>query len=301
MAQAIAPDIGRSGQQQLRLAVGDMFMAIFFGIVVGLALGLTGGGGSIFAVPLLIYGLGVGAKSAVAISLGAVAVTSAVGAAQSWRQEVIELRAALIFAVAGMAAAPLGVFIGGYVSPTLIVIMFASLMFVVAIRMALKAWQSPDESSVVRARVPSQAKADPGTVCHFSNDGRLKLNTPCSAALVGAGLIVGILSGLLGVGGGFLIVPALILVTEMRIHQAIGTSLLVITLTGLSGFASAIVAGREIDWVLTGLFILGGMLGMFGGRLLARFLAGRTLQSTFALVMIVVAVFMLAKELVFAT
>lgn len=272
-------------------------MSIVFGIVVGLALGLTGGGGSIFAVPLLIYGLGVAPKSAVAVSLGAVAVTAAVGAAQSWRDGVIEMRAALIFAVTSMAAAPLGIYLGGYVSQAVIVVLFAVLMLVVAGRMGLKARQPGSDSSVVRARTSNEAYNDPGTVCHYSPDGRLRMTAPCSAALLAAGVVVGVLSGFLGVGGGFLIVPALMLITEMGIHRAVATSLLVITLTGLSGLGSAFVSGREIDWALTGLFIVGGILGMFGGRVLARYLAGRTLQVVFAVAMVGVAVFMLIKQL----
>lgn len=273
-------------------------MTIIFGIVVGLALGLTGGGGSIFAVPLLIYGLGVTPKSAVAISLGAVATTAAVGAAQSWREGVIEIRAALIFAVTGMATAPLGMYLGGYVSETLIVILFAVLMLVVASRMALKARRSGPDAAVVRARTSNEAYNDPGTVCQYSPDGRLRVTAPCGAALLAAGVAVGVLSGFLGVGGGFLIVPALMLITEMGIHRAVATSLLVITLTGLSGVGSAFISGREIDWTLMGLFIAGGVIGMFGGRLLARFLAGRTLQILFAIAMLAIAVFMLLKQLV---
>ncbi|WP_123630049.1 sulfite exporter TauE/SafE family protein [Salinisphaera orenii] len=273
-------------------------MGIVFGIVVGLALGLTGGGGSIFAVPLLIYGLDVAPASAVAISLGAVAITAAFGAAEGLYRGVVELRAALIFAVAGMLAAPLGVYIGGRVSDTLVVLSFAALMAVVAVRMGLKARRRPDESRVVRARLSAEAEGDAGTVCHYSNDGRLRLNAPCSAALAGVGLVVGVLSGFFGVGGGFLIVPALILITEMGIHRAVATSLLVITLIGLSGLGSAAVSGREIDWALTGLFVIGGVLGMFSGRVLARYLAGATLQFVFAVAMLATAAFIVVERLV---
>ena len=136
--------------------------------------------------------------------------------------------------------------------------------------------------------------------CRYSRDGRLRLNAPCSAALVVAGLVVGVLSGLFGVGGGFLIVPALMLITEMGIHRAVATSLAVITFIGLSGLGSAVVAGREIDWTLTGLFVLGGVLGMAAGRLLARYLTGATLQSVFALAMAAIAIGMLVQTLVFA-
>ena len=110
-------------------------MSVLFGVIVGLSLGLTGGGGSIFAVPLLIYGLGVAPQSAVAVSLGAVAIASAFGAVEGCARGVVEWRAAIIFAVAGMLAAPLGVYLGGAASEDLIVLSFAALMLVVALRM----------------------------------------------------------------------------------------------------------------------------------------------------------------------
>lgn len=272
-------------------------MSVVFGIVIGLALGLTGGGGSIFAVPLLIYGLDVAPRSAVAISLGAVAITSAFGAVEGWWRGVVELRAALIFALAGMAAAPLGVALGGHVSESVVVLCFAGLMLVVAAHMAYKARRTPSESAVVRARPAREAVRDPGTVCRYSADGQLRLNAPCSAALLGVGLIVGVLSGFFGVGGGFLIVPTLVLITEMGIHRAVATSLVVITLIGLSGLVSAVFSGREIDWTLTALFVVGGALGMFGGRFLARYLAGATLQRVFAAAMVATAAFIVVERL----
>lgn len=276
-------------------------MSILFGIVVGIALGLTGGGGSIFAVPLLIYGLGVGAKSAVAISLGAVAATASVGAVEGLWRGVIEWRAGLILAVAGMISAPLGTAIGNQVSEKIVVLAFAALMLVVAFIMARTALKSPAKSSVVRARFTEQAQADPGTVCHYATDGRLRLNAPCSAALVLAGIAVGILSGFFGVGGGFLIVPALMLITAMGIHRAVATSLLVITLIGISGVASAVVSGREIDWALTGLFIVGGVAGMFVGRGLTRYLGGARLQLVFAGAMVATGIFLVIEKLPIAS
>jgi uncharacterized membrane protein YfcA len=272
-------------------------VSILFGILVGIALGLTGGGGSIFAVPLLIYGIGVPAKSAVAISLAAVAATAAMGAAEGLWHRVVELRAALIFAVAGMATAPLGVQLGELVSEMAVVVSFAGLMLVMAVHMAVAALKSSPETSEINANFAEQAKAEPGTVCHYADDGRLRLSAACGAALVVAGIIVGVLSGFFGVGGGFLIVPALMLITRMGIHRTVATSLLVITLIGISGVISAVFSGREIDWLVTGLFIIGGVGGMFVGRGLARFLAGATLQLVFAVTMIGTAIFLLFERL----
>ncbi|MES1949244.1 hypothetical protein S4A8_00245 [Salinisphaera sp. S4-8] len=273
-------------------------MSVLFGVFIGLALGLTGGGGSIFAVPLLIYGLGLAAPAAIAVSLAAVAFTAAFGAIEAGWRGLIELRAGLIFAIAGMVSAPLGVHLGDRVSETVIVALFAAVMFVVAMRMFMSARRAGDDTRVVRARPAADADDDPGTVCRYSRDGRLRLNAPCSAALVAVGLVVGVMSGFFGVGGGFLIVPALMLITTMGIHRAVSTSLLVITLVGLSGLASAIVSGRVIDWPLTALFVLGGLIGMVGGRSLSRYLAGPALQFVFALAMICIAVFMLLKTIV---
>lgn len=272
-------------------------MTIIFGVLVGLALGLTGGGGSIFAVPLLIYGLNVPPRDAVAISLIAVAVTAAAGAVEGVSRRVIELRAAAIFAAAGVVCAPVGVWLGDLVPGGVTVTAFACLMLFVAVRMIVKSYRAPEQARVIRARVADDAGADAATVCRYSPDGRLRLTARCSLALLGAGVLVGVLSGFFGVGGGFLIVPALMLVTEMGIHRAVSTSLLVITLVGVSGVISAIVAGRHIEPVLTSLFIVGGIVGMGAGRVLARYLAGRTLQLVFAAGMIVIGLMMLIERL----
>lgn len=272
-------------------------MGVLFGMLIGLALGLTGGGGSIFAVPLLIYGLGLAPRDAVAVSLIAVAVTAVVGAVEASLRRIVEWRAALVFAAAGIVCAPAGVWIGNRVSGDTTMLCFALLMLAVAARMMTKASRQPEQARVIRARVSDEAAADAATVCRYSGDGRLRLTAPCSMALLVAGIWVGVLSGFFGVGGGFLIVPALMLVTEMGIHRAVATSLVVIPLVGLSGVISAVVAGRHIEPAITALFIVGGAIGMGAGRALARYLAGRSLQLVFALGMVAVAVFMLVSRL----
>lgn len=264
-------------------------MSVVYGIIIGLALGLTGGGGSIFAVPMLIYGLDVLPQEAVAISLLVVAVTSAVGAVEGGFRGLIEWRAAAIFSAGGVLFAPVGVWLGNQVPDGVIVSTFACLMLVVAFRMLRKALRA--ESSDNRG-----TSATTGPVCHYDRDGVLRFDTPCGSALSAAGIAVGVLSGFFGVGGGFLIVPALLLVTGMSIHRAVASSLLIITLVGLSGVFSAVLSGRQITWVITGLFILGGAAGMVAGRVLAGYLAGRTLQVLFAVAMLGIAVFMLVTH-----
>lgn len=273
-------------------------MTILFGIVVGLALGLTGGGGSILAVPLLVYGLGMGAKAAVSTSLAAVALTALVGASGAWRAGLIENRVAFIFAATGMLAAPAGVIVGDHISGVLILVGFSLLMLIVGTHMFVRAGSATDESGVVRAGLGRGAGADDsGPVCRYSHDGVLRINAPCSGVLLAVGLVVGFLSGLFGVGGGFLIVPALLLVTQMSIHRAVATSLLVITLIGIAGVGAAIFTGRELPWVTTGLFVIGGVGGMLLGRRLAARLAGPVLQKGFAVGIVLMGIAMLGVHL----
>lgn len=270
-------------------------MAILFGIVVGLALGLTGGGGSIFAVPLLIYGLGLRPADATLISLFTVAIISAVGAAGALRARLVEFRSTLMFVAGGMLAAPAGVSLAQQVNESTITLGFALLMMVVAVSMWLRARRHPENTSVVRADFVPVSSNENNPVCRLRPDETLRLTAPCSAVLLLTGAVTGVLSGFFGVGGGFLIVPALIFVTQMSIHRAVATSLLIITFIGLAGASSALVSGRDLPWKLSTFFLLGGMIGVSGGRLLARRIAGPSLQKIFAVAMVLVAAVVLMR------
>lgn len=271
-------------------------MAILFGILVGLALGLTGGGGSAFALPLLIYGLGMATKDAVVVSLAAVALTSAFGAVTAWRVGLVEWHPGIIFSFTGMLGAPLGLAIGKNLSESYLIMGFAVLVLLVAAAMWGKAVRSPAESAVVRAGIGLGVEGS-GPVCSYSPDGMLRFTARCNFVLAFVGLGTGFLAGLFGVGGGFIIVPALMFITKMRIHQAVATSLFVITLIGLAGVGSELVQGRTLPWQLTGLFVAGGLAGMGAGRLLASRMAGPTLQKLFAVAIAIMALFMLAAGL----
>ncbi|MEO5703121.1 MAG: sulfite exporter TauE/SafE family protein [Gammaproteobacteria bacterium] len=271
-------------------------MAIIFGILVGLALGLTGGGGSAFALPLLIYGLGMATKDAVVVSLAAVALTSAFGAVTAWRAGLVEWRPGIIFSFTGILGAPLGLAMGKNIPESYLIMGFAVLALLVAAAMWGKAVRSPAESAVVRAGIGLGVEGS-GAVCSYSPDGMLRFTARCSFMLAFVGLGTGFLAGLFGVGGGFIIVPALMFITQMRIHQAVATSLFVITLIGLAGVGSELAQGRTLPWQLTGLFVAGGLAGMGAGRLLARRMAGPTLQKLFAVAIALMALFMLAASL----
>jgi uncharacterized membrane protein YfcA len=267
-----------------------MLLAVAYGTLVGVALGLTGGGGSILAVPLLIFGLGVMPADAVAMSLVAVAATALVGATQSMRHGLVVWQPSLIFAAGGMLSAPIGTVAAHQVPPEALVVAFALLAVTVGALMWRTARRHPAQASAVRAVALGPGA---GPVCVLAPDGQLRFTAPCAAVLVACGLATGFLSGLLGVGGGFLIVPALVLVTRMGVHRAVATSLLVITLVGLAGAATSLWQGR-VDWSVLAPFAAGGALAMVATRAFAARIAGPALQQAFAAVIVLVGVGMAA-------
>jgi len=265
-------------------------LTILFGILVGLSLGLTGGGGSIFAVPLLIIGLNVAPLQATTISLAAVTVSAAYGSIIVGKARMVEWRAALIMVAAGMLTAPAGVTLAQHISAPVIVKGFAVLMLVVALLMAWRTWRNPASANVVRAGLIDDLEKGSTAICRLDENAILRLSTPCGIVLFLAGCVTGTLSGLFGVGGGFLIVPALTFVTQISIHRAVASSLFIIALVGISGVFTAISQGRELPVTLTVLFILGGLAGMFLGQRVAKKMPARALQKVFIGIIVVVAV-----------
>lgn len=267
-------------------------LSLFFGAVIGLSLGLTGGGGAIFAVPMLVYGLNLPARDAVGISLAAVGTTALIGFLARWRLGQVEIRTGLLFALAGMAGAPIGTWIAGLLSETLLLALFAGLMLVVAVRL----WMQASKPLVELQHCPPNELHD-GPTCQRDATGQLILSSRCAVLLLIVGVLTGILSGLFGVGGGFVIVPSLVLFSGMSIHRAVGTSLMVVALVSVSGVASQIWAGRDISPMITGLFIAGGIGGLFLGQSIAKRLSGPMLQKVFAVAILGVAAFVILRSL----
>ena len=268
-------------------------LAILFGAVVGLSLGLTGGGGAIFAVPLLVYGLGVDPREAIGASLVTVGAAALVGFLQRWRVGLVEMRTGLLFAAAGMTTAPLGSWLAARIPEALLLLLFALLMLVVAVRMWRKA------RDVAERHVLVVRPDEPGPVCRRDPEGVLHWNSRCALLLVGVGLGTGVLTGLFGVGGGFIIVPALVLLSGMGIQRSVGTSLLVIALVSMSGTTSLIATGRAIPWSVVGWFVAGSLIGLGVGSRLASRIGGPKLQRVFAVAILFVAVFVIARNLAF--
>lgn len=247
------------------------------GALVGITLGLIGGGGSILAVPLLVYLVGV-PSTHVAIGTAAVAVAfnAASGLATHARLGTVKWPCALVFTTAGVAGAFAGASLGKNLGGTELLALFGVIMIAVGIYML---------------NVPPKAGG---------HDVRL---TPESARhllprllLFGAG--VGLLSGFFGIGGGFLIVPGLVLATGMALQNAIGTSLLAVTAFGLAT-ATSYAASGLVDWRLAALVIAGGVAGTLLGARANKHLAGhkRALVGTFASVVIAVGFYVVVSGL----
>jgi uncharacterized membrane protein YfcA len=254
-------------------------LSLGYGLVVGISLGLTGGGGSIFAVPLLIYGLGIPVRTAIGLSLASVGVTAGFGAALRLRDREVEILAGVVFAVGGMSFAPLGGWLGHFVPERILLSGFAILMSYVGWRM----WRGKAEVAI-----------EPGPCVHRPGAG---LRAACYVRLVAAGAVAGLLSGLFGVGGGFIIVPALIYVVGTPIHRAVATSLLVIFFISLSGVVAAVSHGQEFPMPVSALFVFGGFIGMLVGNGVRSRLNDAVLRQVFAIAMWIVGAYLLAKNL----
>lgn len=276
-------------------------LSILFGAIVGVSLGLTGGGGAIFAVPMLAYGLGLPAREAVGISLVSVGLTSLVGFLQKWKHGEAEIRTGLIFAFAGMLGAPLGAWVARQIPEPILMLLFAGLMITIAVVMWRKGRRSFGAAPVCVPVEPKRVAASDyrtdGPRCQRDASGTLILTSRCARLLMLTGVFAGVLSGMFGVGGGFIIVPSLIVFSSMSMSRAVGTSLMVIALVSASGVVSLISAGQSFQPEVTALFVVGGLIGLLVGQRISHRLSASTLQKTFSVAILFVAMFVLFKNL----
>lgn len=247
-------------------------IAILLGTLIGLSLGAIGGGGSILTVPILVYIIGQDAHAATATSLAVVGTTALAGAIPHWRAGRVSLATALPFGAAGIAGAFVGAWANHLLPSWLILGLFGLLMLAVAILMFT--------GKKVQASTPATEAASWGRW----------------ARIIGAGLLVGVMTGFFGVGGGFLIVPALVLVLGLSMRTAVGTSLVVIAINSASGLVAHLRYG-SLDVVTSGLFIVGGALGALAGARLSGRLDEQKLQRGFAVFIAVVGLWLTINNL----
>jgi uncharacterized protein len=255
------------------ISVMQGVLGLASGALVGFSLGLVGGGGSILAVPLMVYVVGVpDAHVAIGTSAIAVAANAAVNLSNHARGGTVVWSCALPFAAAGIVGAFAGSILGKMMDGQKLLALFALLMLVIAVLM-LK----------TRSRIGLP---------------NVQMSMDNMPAIVGLGLATGTLSGFFGIGGGFLIVPALMLATGMPIMNAVSSSLVAVTAFGLTTAASYAWSGL-ISWGVAGLFIAGGIAGGLIGTRSARLLSERrgVLNIVFATIIIAVALYMLARNI----
>lgn len=249
--------------------------ALLSGALVGLVLGLVGGGGSILAVPLLTFLVGVPSPhQAIGTAAIAVALNAAVSLAGHARTGMVKWRCGAVFAAGGVAGALIGAEAGKAMDGGRLLLLFGGLMMIVGLSMLRPRRNAPQPD--VRLTRESAGHLLP--------------------RLVPAGLGVGLLAGFFGIGGGFLIVPALMLATRMPLTNAIATSLVVVTALGFTTAGSYAVSGL-VDWRLAGLLVAGGIAGAMGGIAVGKRLAAhkRMLDIGFALVVIAMGAVIVAR------
>ena len=244
-------------------------------LLVGLSLGVLGGGGSILTVPIFVYVMGFPAKQAIAMSLPVVGTTSLIGAFGHWRAGNLDVRTGLAFAVFAMAGARLGSLLATRVSGLAQLSLLALVMIVAAVLMLRR--RAPQGTETQGEQVPVQK-------------GIMRV-----AAIAGVGLGVGMLTGLIGIGGGFLFVPALVLFGRLSVKTAVGTSLLVIAASTASGFFG--YRGQvTVPWSIVAMFTLAALGGLAVGTRLVGHLSAQALRRLFAYFLFLMSAFILYQN-----
>lgn len=245
-----------------------ILLGLVLGFGIGGSLGLLGGGGSILTVPALVYLVGQTPQVAVMTSLAIVGANSAMGAFFHRAQGTLNWRVALLFGGAGMATAYIAAGFSDRISPDVIMVAFATLMLVIGLLL------------IFRGAPP----------------GRVELENLSLVKILASGAAVGLLTGILGVGGGFLIVPALVMLVGLPMQQAVGTSLVVIAMNSLAGFLGHLGDGA-LDVPSLIVFVAAGLAGTFAGARLAHRLPAARLRQAFAGFVILLAIFLLIDNL----
>lgn len=260
-----------------------ILVAIFAGAMTGIVLGLLGSGGSIIAVPALLYLLHAEPKQAIAMSLGIVAITATIAALDNWRRGNVDVRVAAVFGLFGVAGTFGGTRLGVHTPVALQLGLFALVMLAAAWRML-----KPKKQLLLQ---PAQLAGAGGPSIDIAESENLRAHLG-QVALLGIG--VGALTGLVGVGGGFLIVPALVLLSGIPMKTAIGTSLAIVAANSSTGFAGYL-GTVPIEWEIMASFTAVTVAGSFIGTRIAHRFSQETLKRSFGVFLVFVASYILLK------
>jgi uncharacterized protein len=261
-------------------------ISALLGLVVGFILALTGAGGSILAIPLLIFGLNLSITQAAPIALLAVMSAAGVGAAQGLYAGAVRYKTALLIASFGVAYAPLGVWLAKHSPVLMLNLIFAAILIFIAWHM----WQQS-------AQIQKNNEDKPAPACVINSaTSKLFWTALCTRRLIITGSVAGLLSGLLGVGGGFVIVPSLHKVSNFNMQTIIATSLAAIAVVSAASVFTYVLHD-DINWKIATPFVVSTMISMFGFRLFSTKIPEKFSQRGFALLAVIAALMMTAKSL----
>ncbi|KSU51844.1 MULTISPECIES: sulfite exporter TauE/SafE family protein [unclassified Gordonia (in: high G+C Gram-positive bacteria)] len=270
--------------------IATLAIAVAAGILIGLSLGALGGGGSILTVPALVYLLAVEPQSATSASLIIVGITSIIAAVSHARALHVRWRAAAVFGILGSVTAFGGSILNRSVDPQILLLAFAALMIVAAGAMLRRTRRGHDTD----LPTPNPAETPgtrPSAVAVATKPAKVKITASQVVKLVASALVVGFLTGFLGVGGGFLIVPALVLALGYSMPVAVGTSLVIISITSAGAFIERLGTGAAIPWEIVVPFTLAAIAGSFAGKVISDKVTATTLTRSFAALLLAVAVY----------
>ena len=256
------------------------YLGYFVSIIIGLSLGLIGGGGSILAVPILVYLFHINPEQATSYSLFIVGITAMVGSYSHYKLGNLKIKAALVFALPSVLSL---LFVRDVILPRIPSIVFTVNSFEVSknlmIMIVFAFLMIAASISMIRRSTPKEI---------VIRDGSIRI-----AAI---GLLVGFITGFLGAGGGFLIIPALLFFANLPMKQAIGTSLLIIFINSLIGFAGDVLKGNEIHYELLLTISAIALIGMFIGTYLSKKIDGAKLKPAFGWFVLVMGIYIIIKE-----
>ncbi|MHA6779688.1 sulfite exporter TauE/SafE family protein [Pseudonocardia saturnea] len=263
-----------------------VLLSAALGLVVGVVIGGLGGGGGVLTVPALVYVLGQTAQDATAGSVVIVGITAVVGVLARARGGLVRWRTGMAFGAVGIPAAALGTLVNQRAAEPVLLLSFAALTVLAAVALVLDSHRTPvapESAGMPRGGVA--AAAPPAVVAPVGLAVRIGV----------CGVAIGFLTGFLGVGGGFLMVPVLVIVLRMPMTYAVGTSLLIIAINSVAAFATrAGVTG--FDWAVLAPFTVAAIAGSFLGKLVCERLSGATLQRAFALLLLLVGTFVAVES-----
>ena len=264
----------------------SFLLAPALGICVGILMGLTGAGGGILSVPMLVFVFHMPISQAGPIALTAIALSAGAGAVVGLKEKVLRYKAAMFMAVFGLALAPLGLWTAQHTPNTPLLLMFSAVLIYVSTRMFIQATQ------VISGNVPTLKKPPP---CQLDlSIGKLIWTVPCARSLMLAGACAGFLSGLLGVGGGFIIVPSLKKFTDLSMKAIVATSLGVLAMVSAGGAFISLTSGT-LDLSIAGPFAGGSLAGLLCGKLLEKKISGPRVQQIFSIFTFLVALSLIYK------